>query len=85
MGTTAACANCGTPLPADQPAGHGYCEQCAATWQQGQAREEPGARGEQDAAAQCANCGTSLPADQPAGHHYCARCAAAWNRGKSRR
>jgi predicted RNA-binding Zn-ribbon protein involved in translation (DUF1610 family) len=88
MGVPGQCANCGSPLPADQPAGHHYCERCAATWQRGDAPRERRGPGEEDvtraAAGQCANCGAPLPPDQPAGHHYCERCAAAWQRGNAR-
>lgn len=83
------CANCGAPLPEDQPAGHQYCARCAAAWQAGQARRQKGAGVEQDAAppseGRCANCGTPLPPDQPAGHQYCAKCAAKWHAGNAAR
>ena len=89
MGTPGQCANCGTPLPADQPAGHNYCQKCAAAWNRGNAPQEQGAASATDdtqaAQGQCANCGTPLPADQPAGHNYCQKCAAAWQRGSARR
>lgn len=83
------CANCGTPLPAGQPAGHHYCASCAAAWSGGDAQRGEGAAAGEDAApaggGQCANCQAPLPADQPAGHHYCASCAAAWQRGQAKR
>lgn len=70
------CANCGTPLPPDQPGDHAYCEKCSTAWQGGNAPAVPG---------ECANCGAPLPADQPADHSYCEKCAAAWKRGNARR
>jgi predicted RNA-binding Zn-ribbon protein involved in translation (DUF1610 family) len=87
MSVSETCANCGAALPADQPAGHRYCEKCAAAWQRGNdPQEQPAASGDDTRAGsgQCANCGAELPADQPAGHHYCEKCAAAWQRGKAR-
>jgi predicted RNA-binding Zn-ribbon protein involved in translation (DUF1610 family) len=89
MGVPGQCANCAAPLPPDQPAGHDYCEKCAAAWQRGNARRDQHAAVEDDVtravSGQCANCGAPLPPDQPAGHHYCARCAAAWQRGNAPR
>jgi DNA-directed RNA polymerase subunit RPC12/RpoP len=85
--TLETCANCGSPLPADQPDGGRYCEKCSAAWHRGDDRPEqdaPDGDHDQAGAGQCANCGAELPADQPAGHHYCAKCAAAWQRGKTR-
>jgi len=76
MTSPAKCANCGAPLPSDQPVGHGYCEKCSAAWQRGKAATVPG---------RCANCGALLPSDQPAGHDYCEKCSAAWQRGKAPR
>jgi predicted RNA-binding Zn-ribbon protein involved in translation (DUF1610 family) len=88
MSAPETCANCGAPLPADQPAGHHYCEKCAAAWQRGNDSQRQPAASAGDAtradSGQCANCGAALPADQPAGHHYCEKCAAAWQRGKAR-
>lgn len=83
------CANCGAPLPPDQPAGHGYCENCAAAWHRGNIPPEHRAPVEEavtrTVSGQCANCGAPLPPDQPAGHHYCEKCAAAWHRGNAPR
>jgi predicted RNA-binding Zn-ribbon protein involved in translation (DUF1610 family) len=85
MDVSGQCANCGAPLPPDQPADHRYCAKCAAAWKRGNAAREQGAPVEDDAApavaAKCANCGAPLPPDQPADHRYCAKCAAAWQGG----
>ena len=89
MGVPGQCANCGAPLPPDQPAGHDYCEKCAAAWHRGNVSQEPRTLGEKGGTRtgpdHCANCGTPLPPDQPAGHHYCETCAAAWQRGNPSR
>jgi DNA-directed RNA polymerase subunit RPC12/RpoP len=71
MASPSNCANCGAPLPPDQPADHNYCERCSAAWHRETADAVTGI---------CANCGTPLPSDQPAGHSYCEKCSAAWQR-----
>ncbi|HET7902226.1 MAG TPA: hypothetical protein VFL59_13650 [Candidatus Nanopelagicales bacterium] len=78
MSETRTCANCGDPLPADQPVGHDYCERCATAWTGG-----PTASASTGTERTCRNCGTALPPTHPAGNDYCGTCAAAWQRGRS--
>ena len=89
MVTMGQCANCGAPLPSDQPADNRYCGKCAAAWQRGPTAGEQSATVEDDSTrtkrGQCANCGAPLPSDQPADNRYCGKCAAAWQRGPTAR
>ena len=89
MSTPGQCANCGGPLPPDQPAGNHYCEKCAAAWQRGNAPREQRVAVEADVTpplpGKCANCGAPLSPDRPADHRYCEKCAAAWQQGNAGR
>ena len=87
MSSSVTCANCGRPLPADQPGDGGYCATCTAAWSGGSDPDSPlaadVATDPHGSARLCTNCGTPLPAGRPANHGYCDACTARWQRGRA--